>query len=279
MALSHLPACVGSFFVDLAHWLDRRSAARVPVLLLGMLLASGRRTVTSWFRAAGLREDWRQGYVTVCACGRDVEHLAVTAVHTAEPVLGPKRLLLAVDDTPTARYGPSVEGAGIHHNPTPGPATQARVYGHVWVVLAALGRHPDWGSIALPLQAQLYVRQADLAKLPPDRRRPFRTKLELAAEQLAWLRPWVAGHYEELWAVVDGAYAKRPFLLPARAGGWVVVSRLRKDAALWGLPPTERRPGQRGPMPTTASGASAWPSVPGRGAAGSRSSACSTGGR
>jgi hypothetical protein len=48
----------------------------------------------------------------------------------------------------------------------------------------------------------------------------------------------------------DGAYAKRPFLIPARKAGWVVVSRLRKDAALWDLPPTQRRPGQRGPMPT-----------------------------
>src|SRR5437763_1113699 len=164
MALSHLPAFVGSFFVDLAHWLDKRSAARVPVLLLGMLLASGRRTVTSWFKAAGLWGDWRQGYVTVCACGRDVEHLALTVVHTAEPVLGRKRLLLGIDDTPTARYGPLVEGAGIHHNPTPGPATQAHVYGHVWVVLAALGRHQDWGSIALPLQAQLYIRACDVDK-------------------------------------------------------------------------------------------------------------------
>jgi hypothetical protein len=30
------------------------------------------------------------------------------------------RLLLAVDDTPTKRYGPKVQGAGIHHNPTRG---------------------------------------------------------------------------------------------------------------------------------------------------------------
>src|SRR4051794_17071580 len=64
MALSHLPVFVGSFFVQLSHWLDKRSAARVPVLLLGMLLASGRRTVTSWFRAADLWEDWSQGYLT-----------------------------------------------------------------------------------------------------------------------------------------------------------------------------------------------------------------------
>src|SRR4051794_19686309 len=117
MALSHLPPCVGSFFAEMAHWLDKRSAARVPALLLGMLLASGRRTVTSWFRTTDLWEDWRQGYVTVHACGRNVGHMAITAVHTVKPVLDRKRLLLGIDDTPTGRYGPLVEGAGIHHNP------------------------------------------------------------------------------------------------------------------------------------------------------------------
>lgn len=50
--------------------------------------------------------------------------------------------------------------------------------------------------------------------------------------------------------VVDGGYAKKPFLRPAKADGWVVVSRLRKDAHLCDLPPTERRKGQRGPLPS-----------------------------
>jgi hypothetical protein len=250
MALSHLPPLVGSFFSDLAHWLDKRSAARVPLLLLGMLLASGRRTVTSWLGPADLREDWRQCYVTVYACGRHVKHLALTAQHAAKRALDPKRLLLGIDDAPTARYGPFVEGAGVHHNPTPGPAGEKHVYGHVWVILSALGRHNDWGTLALPLQAQLYIRRGDLDKLPPDRPRPFRTKLELAMEHLRWLKPWVGHDFEERWVAADGAYAKRPFLIPARAEGWVVVSRLRKDAALWDLPPRQRRAGQRGPMPT-----------------------------
>src|SRR5262249_4096202 len=171
--------------------LDKRSAARVPALLLGMLLARGRRTVTSWFRAADLWQDWRQGYVTVCACGRNVSHMAITAVHAVKPVLDPSRLLVGIDDTPTARYGPFVQGCGIHHNPSPGPAREKHVYGHIWVVMAALAQHRDWGTIPLPLQAQLYVRQRDIDALPPDRPRPFRTKLELAAEQLRWLKPWV----------------------------------------------------------------------------------------
>jgi hypothetical protein len=249
MPLSRLPALVASVFLDLAHWLDRRSAARLPQLLCGLLFASGRRTVTSWFRAAGISDEFRPGYTTICAAGRQAGHMAISAVQAVRPLLGGRRLTVAIDDTPTPRYGPEVEGAGVHHNPSPGRAGEKFLYGHVWVTLAALARHPDWGTIALPLQAQLYIRQADREGLPPERRRPFRTKLELAAEQLHWLKPWVDRHFEERWVVVDGFYAKRPFLRAARRDGFVVVGRLRQDAALWSLP-GPKPPGRRGPAPT-----------------------------
>src|SRR4051812_17057612 len=108
MALSHLPASLGSVFVALGHWLDKRSAARVPALLLGMLLASGRRTVTSWVRAGELSQDWRQSYVTVCAIGRAAEGTALSVQSLVRPLLGPKRLPVGIDDTPTQRYGPHV---------------------------------------------------------------------------------------------------------------------------------------------------------------------------
>src|SRR5262249_59665669 len=99
-----------------------RPPPRLPLLLCGILLARGRRTVTSWFRAGGITTDYRQAYVTVCAVGRHVDHMAVATLATVRPLLDRKRLLVAIDDTPTARYGPAVEGSGIHHNPTPGPA-------------------------------------------------------------------------------------------------------------------------------------------------------------
>ena len=70
MSLSHLPDLLSNAFDDLAHWLDRRSAARLPALLYGALFGKGRRTVTSWFRAAGITDDFRNAYVTVCAAGR-----------------------------------------------------------------------------------------------------------------------------------------------------------------------------------------------------------------
>jgi len=249
MSLLHLPALLASTFLTLAFWLDRRSGRRLPQLLLGLLFARGRRTVTSWFRAAGITDEFRPAYRTVCAVGDQIDPMAASTLRAVQPLLRGERLTVAIDDTPTPRYGPEVEGCGIHHNPSPGPAGEKFVYGHVWVTLAALAHHPDCGTLALPLQAQLYIRSADLPRLPPDRRRPFRTKLELAAQQLDWLSPSVERFFKERWVVVDGGYAKRPFLAPARRGGWVVVGRLRKDAALWSVPGPKPK-GRRGPAPT-----------------------------
>lgn len=251
MPFSHLPTLLTTAFLDLAHWLQRRSAARLPRLLAGILFARGRRTVTSWFHAGGITDDYRPAYTTVGAVGRQATHMAVTALDTIMPLLQSPRLRVAIDDTPTPRYGPEVEGAGIHHNPSPGPTGHKHVYGHVWVTLAALAQHPDWGTLALPVQAQLYIRQTDLDDLPPDRHRPFRTKLVMAAEQLAWIKAWIGHRFAEHWAVVDGAYAKRPFLRSARQLGFTVVGRLRKDAALWSVPePVPPQQRGRGRPPT-----------------------------
>ena len=126
-------------------------------------------------------------------------------------------LLFAIDDTPTKRYGPFIQGAGIHHNPTPGPAGEKFLFGHLWVTLAWLGRHPLCGVLALPLQALLYIRAKDVVALNnehPEYRWVFRTKLELAVELVLWLLCWLGQTTKSIWLVVDGGYAKRPFLRP-----------------------------------------------------------------
>jgi hypothetical protein len=249
MPFSHLPTLLATCFARLAAMLDLRSARRLPLLLCGLLLARGRRTCTSWFRAAGITDEFRRAYTVIWACGRQARSLALALLPTVDPVLAGARLLLAIDDTPTARWGPCIEGAGLHHNPNPGPAGEKFVYGHNWVTLAALAKHPQRGTIALPLWNQLYVRHQDIAALDKDRRPPFRTKLELAAEALHWITVWRGSHYQEVWAVVDGGYSKRPFVRPAQRDHVVVVGRLPKNAALWSLP-RQPPPGRPGPKPT-----------------------------
>ena len=62
--------------------------------------------------------------------------------------------------------------------------------------------------------ARLYVRKTSLPRIAPDHRPPFRTKLEMAVELVQWAVLWLKSTGQALWVVVDGAYAKAPFLKP-----------------------------------------------------------------
>jgi hypothetical protein len=108
-------------------------------------------------------------------------------------VSGAERLTLAPDVTPAPQYWPHVQGTGVHHNPTLGPAGSPYVYGHVFVVLALLVHRPA-----------------------------SRTKLELAIELLRWAETWLGALGEPLRVVADSAYAKKDVLKPARSLGVAV---------------------------------------------------------
>jgi DDE superfamily endonuclease len=245
MAAWNLPCEVMSWIAQMSFVLHRRVSWRLLPLLVGALFSQGRQTVASWLRGGELGKDFRLYYYFLGSLGRNVKSVAAVLFRIAVKVVAPgDRLLLAIDDTPTKRYGPRVEGAGIHHNPTPGPADQKYLYGHVWVTLSWVVRHGWWGTIGLPLLAELYVRQKNLKSIAPWYKVKFQTKLQQAANLVEWAVQTLYGLGKTLWIVADGAYAKRPFLQRAMRAGTVVVSRLRKDAALWSVPEPVK-PGQR----------------------------------
>lgn len=229
----------------LAAGLHARNRWRLPILLVGMLFAGGRRTVTTWLRAAGVEGDYQDYYYFLECVGRKSESIATQLLAVLLRTLPlPERLLLVVDDSPTKRYGPKVEGAGVHHNPTPGPAGQPFLYGHVWVTISLAVRHPDWGPLALPLRAMLYVRRQTMAKIPKCRGwGRFATKLQLAARLVEWSYAILKKAGKSISVVVDGGYTKRPFLKRVlKLDGVVVIGRLRKDAHVRDVPqPPKRR--------------------------------------
>jgi hypothetical protein len=113
-------------------------------------------------------------------------------------------------------------------------------------------RHPHWHTLSLPLCADLYIREPDVAKIDADRRPAFQTKLQLAGARIAWLAEQLHDSPVPLWVVSDGGYTKRPVFKAAAAASHrhhvavVLVGRLRRDAALRSLPPVLRKGQKRG---------------------------------
>jgi len=223
-----------------------RTQWRLPLVLLGLLFARGRRTVTSWLRAQGITTEYDDYYYFLSSLGRKIEPLATSLfLQLLKQLPLGERVVLALDDSPTARYGPKVEGAGLHHNPTSGPDDHKFLYGHVWVTLALVLRHPLWGTIGLPLRALMYVKKKDLPKLAMRCNWIFRTKLQLGGELVTWAVKLLSSLGKKCWVVMDGAYAYRPVFRVFLPLGVTIVSRLRRDAGLNTLP-KPRQPGQIG---------------------------------
>ena len=152
----------------LAAGLHGRCRWRLPILLLGILFARGRRP-------------WPVG------CGQRGSVAASAVITTssppwdASPNRWPRNCFAALAEVAHRRAAaagprrhshqalrPEGPGAGIHHNPTPGPADAKYVYGHIWVTLSWVVRHPLWGTIGLPLLAALYVRRKNISAIPSN---------------------------------------------------------------------------------------------------------------
>lgn len=231
-------ACV---VASMSQLLDVRNGFRLPIVWAGAMLATGRRTASSWFRAAGVKDDWDRFYDLLTAVGKNACSLMIPIVSVIVKRFDPGPdgyWKIAIDDSPTKRFGAHVEAANVHHNPTPGPADGPWLYGHNWVCLAMLMTHPLFGVIALPLISRLYVRKLDIAKLDQRYGWEFRTKHELALEMIRLVMSCLraVGSQAKFMVIFDGAYAARGLVKPLFESGVTVVSRLRRDAKLFDLP-------------------------------------------
>jgi hypothetical protein len=153
----------------------------------------------------------------------------------------------AGDDTKVHRTSATVWGTCTFHEYTARcPNRAATVRAHNWVVLGGLVPVPDQPALFLPMAGRLYFRKT---QLPPGA--TFHTKCELLVESLREQGKVQDGPH---LAVFDGGFALasvvRPLTHPDAGQRRIeFLTRLRSDARLCALPPTQRRPHQRGPMP------------------------------
>ncbi len=213
MAHIMLSGLLAAWVGTLAEHLHGRNAWRFHRLVVGLILAQGRRTVTSWFRAAGITHGYRSYYYFLTALGLKVQAIGLSLFEwTIQRIPIDERLTLALDDTPTKRHGPEDRGRrGGTQPPTPGPSGGGTLYGHNWVVLARLVEHAHSRIIGLALWASLYVRRRDVPSLPRDVLPwEFQTKLEMAATMIGAAADSLKGHWDgPVWLLTDGGYAKR----------------------------------------------------------------------
>jgi len=160
----------------------------------------------------------------------------------------------AIDDTKVHRSGEGVWGTCTFREYTarcPNRATTVRA--HNWVVLGALLHEPQRPAWFLPISGALYFRKSQLPIRPGSggSTEPFRTKCELAVSLIREQARITAGRH---LAVFDGGFALKsvivPLIRPEPGFPHVeILTRIRHDARVHGLPPAHRRPGQRGPHP------------------------------
>jgi hypothetical protein len=217
-----------------------RTWEHAVVLLVGAILAPGRRTVCSVLRIMGRRREQRfQNYHRVLnRAAWDLRRGSLILLGLLIQRFAPRgRLLFGMDDTIERRWGPKIRARGIYRDPVRSSRSHTvKASGLRWLSLMLLVRIP-WAQRvwALPLLTCL----APSERFYAAHKRAPKTLLDWARQQCFQLRRWLPKR--DLILVVDGAFAALEFLDQLRSVSITCITRLRLDARLYEPPPARRR--------------------------------------
>ncbi len=217
-----------------------RTWQHAVVLLVGAILAPGKRTVSSVLRITGRRREQRfQNYHRVLnRAAWDLRRGSAILLGLLIQRFAPRgRLLFGIDDTIERRWGPKIRARGIYRDPVRSSRSHTvKASGLRWLSLMLLVPVP-WAQRvwALPLLTCL----APSERFYAAGKRPPKTLLDWARQQCFQLRRWLP--HRDLTLVVDGAFAALEFLDQLRSVSITCITRLRLDARLYEPPPARRR--------------------------------------
>jgi len=202
-------------------------------LACGFLSQAGKRTVCGMLAGAGLSRIWPHDrahrFFARARWNADDLGLAVVRLVVALLVPAGEPVVVAIDDTLFRRRGKKVWAASwFHDGSAPGPAKTG--YGNTWVIAAIVVKLPALRRpVAMPVLAKLVIKDTSSA-----------SRLWLARRMTQMLAGALPCRH--IRVVADSAYAGGELKKLPAAVTW--TTRLRKDAALHGLPPA--RAGRRG---------------------------------
>ncbi|MGZ6307901.1 MAG: IS701 family transposase [Ktedonobacterales bacterium] len=238
-----LPANSVALLSPFAPLFSRPVWRHVQVLLVGALLAPGRRMVRTVLRAVGLR------HLPTFQTYHRVLNRAVWSSLGASRILlqllvatfapeGP--LVVGIDETTPRRRGAKIAAAGMYRDPVRSSRSHVvKVRGLRWICATLLVPIPWAGRVwALPFLTVLAPSERDARR----RRRVYKPLTTWARQLILQVHRWVPAR--RLVVVGDRAYAALELLDAVRPVATLVV-RLRLDARLF-APPPPRVPGQKG---------------------------------
>jgi DDE superfamily endonuclease len=241
-----LPAEMIVLLAPFAQLFSERVWLHAQVLVLGALLAPGKRTVSSCLRVMGLalechftnyhrvlnRAQWSALQASKILLG-----LIVTQLVPAGAVI-----VLGADDTIERRTGRQIKAKGCYRDAVRSSQKHViRCFGLKWVAMMVLVPVPWAGRVwALPFLTGLCWPKAKIAP------RRHKTSTDWVRQMSKQVRRWVPERL--LVLVVDGSFAAVALALACVASQVVKVTRLRLDAALY-QPPAPQPPGKRGRKP------------------------------
>jgi hypothetical protein len=226
---------------------SKRVWQHARVLLIGAILAPGRRTVSSALRAMGLNQENR-----FHRYHRVLSRASWSSLKVSRVLLGllleafvaeGAPLVVGIDETLERRYGKKISARGVYRDPVRSThETFVKSSGLRWVCAMLLVEIP-WASRvwALPFLSALAPSERYAAK----RGRRHKKITEWAWQLLLQVRRWYP--QRQIVAVADRAYASLKLLENCRklSNPITFITRLRLDAALY-EPAPPRRPGQLG---------------------------------
>jgi hypothetical protein len=242
-----LPPKMVQALAPFAPLFSKRVWQHAQLLLIGAILAPGRRTVSSALRAIGLDQHERfhryhrllsRASWSSLEVGRVLLGLLVEAfVPEGSP------LVVGIDETLERRWGKRIAAKGVYRDPVRSThETFVKSSGLRWVCVMLLVEVP-WASRvwALPFLSALAPSERYAAK----RGKRHKKITEWAWQLLLVLRRWHPKR--EIVAVADRAYASLKLLDQCRklSDPITFITRLRLDAALY-EPAPPRRPHQVG---------------------------------
>ena len=247
------------------------------VLLLGALLARGKRTVTACLRVVGLSQEKAfQKYHRVLNRARWSAWQASRILFGLLLLLLPPQctVVIGADDTIERRRGKQIKGLGCYRDPIRSSRKYVvKCFGLKWLSMMLLVRLP-WSSRvwALPFLSVLCRAQVEgqrpkvwhtrrrrksqktskakaktKAALPKSRPRQHKTAIDILMILIRQVKRWLPERMVVL--VVDGGYsAVKLALVCAGTPNLALVTRLRWDASLY-HEAAPRADSQRGPTP------------------------------